>query len=87
VTKANAKHQGDVSPFYSTPSILQAQLTSETNDWNPQAVDTLEFRIARLHRLRSSQIGGILMIMSHWDAESESFGVPILRVVASPGQP
>jgi hypothetical protein len=84
VTKADTKHQGDVSPFYSTPSILQTQLTSEVNNWNPQAVDTLEFRIARLHRLRLSQIGGILIIMSHWDAESESFGVPILRVIAIP---
>jgi hypothetical protein len=53
----NTKHQGGMCPFYSTPSILQTQLTSEVNDWNPQAVDTLEFHIVRLHRLRSSQIG------------------------------
>jgi hypothetical protein len=84
ITKANAKHQGAVSPFYSTPSILQTQLTSEVNEWNPQAVGTLEFRIARLHCLRLSQAGGILMVMSHWDAESASFGGPVLRVVASP---
>jgi hypothetical protein len=78
------KHQGAVSPFYSTPSVLQAQLNSEMNDWSPQAVGTLEFRISRLHHLRSSQIGGILMVMSHWDAKLASFGVPILRVIASP---
>jgi hypothetical protein len=44
----------------------------------------LEFRIARLHRLRSSQIGGLLMVVSHWNAESATFGEPVLRVVASP---
>jgi hypothetical protein len=84
VTKANAKHQGASTQCYSNTADLQTQLKAETADWNPPGDESVEFAIACLHRLRSSPIGGLLMIASHWDPTSASFGDPVLQVLASP---
>jgi hypothetical protein len=48
------------------------------NDWE------VELSVSRLHHLRSSQIGGILAVVTHWDPVNAKFGLPILRVLASP---
>jgi hypothetical protein len=84
VTKANAKYHGTSTQFYSSLADFQTQLKAETTDWNPPGVVSVEFDIARLHRLRSSPIGGLLLVVSHWDVDSNSFGEPVFQVLASP---
>ena len=84
VTKANARHHGAATPFYSAAVDLQSQLKAETTDWNPPGEETVDFDIARLHLLRSNPIGGLLLVVQHWNVESASFGEPVLQVLASP---
>ncbi len=45
---------------------------------------SVEFDTARLHRLRSTQVGGILLVVIHWDVATASFDEPIFQVLASP---
>jgi hypothetical protein len=85
VTEADAKHHGASTQCCSNNAAdLQTQLKAETADWNPPGDESVEFAIARLHRLCSSPIGGLLMTASHWDPTSASFGDPVLQVLASP---
>ena len=85
VSKAYAKHHGASTQFYSTNADLQNQLRDETAEWNPPEETSVEFDLVRLHPLRSSLIGGLLLMVSHWDVEEASFGDPVIQVVASPG--
>jgi hypothetical protein len=73
VTKANARHQGASTQFYSNTVDLQIKLKAETMEWNQPGVESVEFNIARLHQLRASPIGGLLLMVTHWDVDSESF--------------
>jgi hypothetical protein len=57
VTKANAKHHGASTQFFSTPADLLAQLKLETSDWNPLAVKSVEFDTQRLNLLRLVPVG------------------------------
>jgi hypothetical protein len=84
VTKANAKHHGASTQFYSAPAALQARLKAETLLLNPVGEKSASFDTARLHKLRSSPIGGMLLVVSHWDTDAASFGDPVIQVLASP---
>ncbi len=65
VTKANAKHHGASTQFYSAPAALQARLKAETLLLNPVGEKSALFDTARLHKLRSSPIGGMLLVFTH----------------------
>ncbi len=84
VTKANAKHHGDSTQYYSSAADLQSRLKVETLSLNSPGIATIEFDIARLHRLRSIEIGGLFLMASHWDVDSSSFGEPVIQVLANP---
>ena len=84
VTKSISKHHGASSPFFSPTTVLNSALKSELAAWNPVPVATADFDISRLHLLRSSPIGGLLLVLHHWDPSTQAFGTPVLRVVACP---
>jgi hypothetical protein len=84
VTKANAKHHGASTQFYSAPAVLQARLKAETILLNPPGEKSNSFDAARLHKLRSYPIGGMLLVVSHWGADAAAFGEPVIQVLASP---
>ena len=53
-------------------------------EWNQPGEESVEFDIARLNQLRASPIGGLLLLVSHWDVDSASFGEPVIQVLANP---
>lgn len=85
VTKAVSKHHG-ASPsfFHADTTQLLAQLKTETLAWNPPAGPSAGFSIDRFDSLRSNPVGGVLAIFTHWNSATQTFGVPVLRVVACP---
>ena len=85
VTRSISKHHGAHPLFYCAKAdLLNAQLEKETIAWNPAALATPEFPLDRLDLLRSKPIGGILAVFSHFDESTQTFGTPVLRVVACP---
>jgi hypothetical protein len=84
VTKGMAKYHGASSPFLTTTVALHAVLTSEINQWNPAVEASVEFALSRLYCLRSSPVGGLLLVLKHWNVDTASYGKPIVRLVASP---
>jgi hypothetical protein len=66
VTKANAKHHGASTQFFSAPAVLLAQLKLEILDWK-----SVEFDTQHLNMLRSVPVGGALALIQHWNADSE----------------
>ena len=84
MTKANAKHHGASTPFYSSPADNLTRLKAETVDWNPPAEATSAFHVSRINQLRSCPIGGLLVVVQHWIEATSSFGDPVIQVVASP---
>jgi hypothetical protein len=85
VTRSISKHHGASSLFFFQSSAdLSNKLTAEATLWNPVAEASIEFNLDRIRLLRSSPIGGLLLILRHWNSDTQSFGEPVLRVVACP---
>jgi hypothetical protein len=86
VTKTISKHHGASSLFYSQSSVdFNLQFKIETNLWNPSAVASLEFSFDQLLCLQSSPVGGLLLILTHWNSsDTKLFGDPVVRIVACP---
>ena len=84
VSKANARHLGASTQFYTAPVLLKAKLKAEILDLNPPVVTTREYSLACLDKLWKSHVGGILLVLKHWNEKTAAFREPILQVVASP---
>jgi hypothetical protein len=84
VPKQVAKHHGASSPFYSTPAVLHSALKDTLEQWNPPAVATPAFDLDRLHQLRSTPVGFLLSVVTHWNATTQKFCDPVLRLTSAP---
>ena len=84
VTKANVKHHSASTPFYSSLAENLTQLKAETVDWNPPLEATSAFHVSHINQLCSCPIGGLLVVVHHWIADTFAFEDPIIQVVASP---
>jgi hypothetical protein len=84
VSKANAKHLGASTQFYSTNADLQIQLKAALYNLNPAAEETGAYSTARMHQLCSNPVGGILLMLKYWNEEMASFDEPVLQVIANP---
>jgi hypothetical protein len=86
VTKTISNHhRASSSLFYSQSSVdFNSTLKTETGLWNPPAEASLKFSFERLRRLQSSPVGGLLLILIHWNSDTQSFGEPVVPVVACP---
>jgi hypothetical protein len=84
VPKQVAEHHGASSPFHSTPAVLHSALTDKLTNWNPPAVATPAFALARLHQLRSVPVGYPLSVVSHWNSTTQQFGGPVIGLTSAP---
>jgi hypothetical protein len=84
VSKTAAKHLGALTIFYAPPAALQAKLKAELLDLNPPAETTSEYPLARLNAVCPRHVGGILLVVKHWDNQKAGYSEPILQVVANP---
>jgi hypothetical protein len=84
VPKQVAKYHGASSPFYSTPAVLHSALKDTLAQWNPPAVATSAFDLDRLHQLRSTPVGFLLSVVTHWNATTQKFCDPVLRLTSAP---
>jgi hypothetical protein len=90
VTGALAKLQPDYDkgtyPYFGYPDVNQGTTVRLEcmRRWNPIGI-TPATHVARIEALRSdSKVGYLLVVASHWDSSTSSFGTPILRIVAAP---
>jgi hypothetical protein len=89
ITSPNLSRNITVLHPYYFPIIrhrhLNSKVKTEMNNRNPSAKVAIEFTTEHLQQpLRSSPASSLLLIMSHWSTEAQTFSDPVLHIVACP---
>ena len=72
MTKASAKHLGASTQLFNAPAALKAKLKDEILNLNPPVVPIDEHSLKRLDQLRKHHVGGVLMVVKHWNESAPS---------------
>lgn len=70
--------------FFLPPAELDELFTEEFTLWNPVAMPKPGEIAERLNTLHSNPVGALLIVSRHWLLVSNTFGPPVLQVVAAP---
>jgi hypothetical protein len=86
VAKLQPDHGTGTYPYFSYPDANQGdnRRAEHIDRWNSNAPTPAAHR-ERLQAVRSDpMLGYILGVFSHWDATTEKYGLPIVRIIAAP---
>ena len=80
VALKHSEHQGTSRLYLTQPDQALVVARQDFETWNKE-VPTMQ---SRMTTLRTTPVGGILAVFRHWDATTNTFGIPVLRMVAAP---